>query len=516
MPTQSGILSAVGLVPENVWRDVPLTVLSGTNYGVGVTNQNPHRFCILEPGGGLPAQPEIFVGDGEVDGDVETNRTGKLSMSYGGGYSFKADAENLHYPLLGVLGRDIQTQIQTATTAITSNVYRHVFTPNKLANSFACEEIFGDGTYGRLSGGVLVQRVELDFGRIVMARMNLMPYRQVPNHYHNSSDVLTDYTFGSTAAVIPSQMSSLGDGTNTWQRTAAPGYVDVNQEQPEEIWGTGPFVFAGWRNGTATVSGSSILAGAPDFTTVNSAYLAIDGVAYTGVEILEGMSLWIDRKIDSSMIGGSGYDMGSCTGSGVTIGGNITLRFTDDTAYRAAIRHSRVAINFRLVGVKIGTGGTKRYQIEVFIPNCKLTVPQGPFLNDGPIDISCTWRARKDPTLGYSLLIALQNQFDTSQVGGQMRNEASKPLGWVATLASSTSAGAATATYTTPKNIAKGDVHNFQEAGVNSGNAVQRTVSSINYGTGVVTYTANIGFIFTAAASVTRTSPNGLGGWSNA
>jgi hypothetical protein len=514
---QSGILSAVGFAPENKWREAPLTLLSGANYGIGVTNQNPHRFWKLEPGGGIPPAPEIFVGDGEIDGDVDLTRTGKVAMTYNGGYSFKADGENLMYPLLGTMGRVVSTQIQTSNSTITTNMWRHIFTPNKLSNSFVVEEIFGDSQFGRLSGGVLFQRIEFDLSRIVMARVNLIPYRQVPNHYHNASDALTDYDFGATAAVIPSQMSvEKGDGTNTWTRTTTPGYIDVEQEQPTERWGTGPFVFAGMRNGTAITSAGIALGGAPDFATPNTAFLAVDGVAYAAAEILEGSTFYIERKIDSNMTAGSSYDPGSCTGGGIMIGGNINFLFSDLTILKAANRHSRFALNFRLVGVKPGSNGTHRYVMEVFMPNVRLTVPTGPSLPDGPMTINCEYRARKDPTLGYACLVMIQNTFDISRMGGMMYNGTAKPFGWVADMASDSASGAATVTFTTPKNIAAGDVHSFVESTINGGVAVQKTVSSVNYGTGVVTYTSNIGFIFPFATTVvTRVGPGGLGGWSN-
>lgn len=501
---QTGISSAVGLCLESSWRDTPLTVLSGSNYNVGIFSSNPHRFWTVEPGGGVPAQTEVQTPDNEIDGDVQLIRTMKTAVSYNGGFSWKADGENLYYPLLGMFGRDVQTTLQSASSSVSANVYSHVFTPNKYAPSFSLEEIFGDSTYARLSGGCVVQSLELDFSRVMMARLTLVPYRQVPNVYANASNVQTDYLFGSATAVIPSQMSAtVADGTKTWSRTGTPTYIDVLQEQPTMKQGNGPFVFGAVALGTAGTSPIS----APGFGNPNTAFLTIDDTAYA-VELLEGFTVAMSRKIDANMVAGSGYDPGACTGSQFSVSGKFNILFKDLNIQMATLRHSKIALNFQIVGVVPGTAGTVAYAIEVFLPNCRFTVPEGPNVIDGPIIVGGTYVARKDPTYGYAIRIALKNTFNAATLGGAY------PLNPTdAVLTASTSAGAATAAFTNARNVVKGDIHTFQEAGVNGGAAVSKTVLSVAGNT--VTYTSNVGFVFTVAATVTRNLVNGLGGWSN-
>jgi hypothetical protein len=516
---QTGLATAVGMTIERAFREAPLSLISGTNYNLGIATTNPHRFWTIDPGGGIIGKPDIDAPDGEIDGDVELKRTIKRGMSYEGSFSFKADAENLMYPLLGMFGRDQYSQIQSVTSAITAAMYRHVFTPNKYAPSFSLEEIFGDAATGRVTGGMTVLSLDLDFQATVMARMNVRGHRQVPNNLFADGS-FTDYHYGSGNNIIPGNMSTLfGNGTNTWNRTPTPGYVDIEQEQPTQRMGSGPFTFAGMQYGTATPAGTLALGGAPDFTTAATAFISIDGVAVTdGIEILTGPALSLSRNITSQMIAGSGYDPGAATGNQFSASGRLPILFNDMTIYEAVLRHSRVSLNFRIFGIRPGVGGAKNYMLEVYVPNVRFLNVSGPISTDGPITEDLSWRARKDPNLGYSCLVMLQNQFDASQLAGEFFTGPTQALGYVGTLASATAVGTAVATFTTPiYNVVKNDIHVFTNASLNSGVGVECTVLSVNYTTGVVTYTANVGFIFpaTSATVVTRKKTGGLQGWSN-
>jgi len=471
---QTGLSSAVGLCLEDTWRRAPLTNLSGSNYAIGVSNINPHRFWVLEPGGGLPAKPEIVVADNEIDGDVQTSRTMKTAVTYDGEFSWKGDGENLYYPLLGIMGRDVQTTIQAAGSVITAGVFSHKLLPSKYAPSFTCEEIFGDATYGRASTGVVVQHVELDFAKIVMAKAKLIPYRQVPNQYSNAANALTDYNFGATPAIIPRQLSGYyGNATNTWTRTATPGYCDVQQEQPTMKYGTGPFVFANMTYGLQAGN----FAGA--FMTVDDVPVAVD--------FLEGCNLTIDRSIKADMTGGSGYDPGACTGSQLTFAGKISILYKDTTIQLAALRHSKFGLNFQIIGVTPGSGGTAYYLIDVYLPNCKFTEPEGPNIVDGPIITGGAFKARRDPTLGYACQITIQNTFDNRTLAG------------VANLANTTGVvtAATSGVLTNGANFQVNDV-----VTIAGGAAAQYLVSAVNNITGA--YTVNVAFTASALAAVTK------------
>lgn len=487
---ETGLTSAIGLAIESYFRETPITVATGINYNVGITGNNPHRFFTVEPGGGLIAKPEVQVPDNEIDGQVETTRTMLVSKSYNGNYSFKGDAENMYYPLLGMFGRDVQTAVQTAGTVITPSMFQHVFTPNKYAPSFTAEEIFGAANYGRLSGGTVIQRLTITFGKVITCQMELIPYRQVPNTYLNASNAMTDYGFGATAAVIPPQMSTLADGANTWTRTASPTYVDVEQDQGTTPGTNGPFVFAKVVYG---LQGGNFAA----------AFMTVDGTAVQ-VELLEGFTVVLERKIDSSMIAGSGFDPGACTGSQWTVGGKFNILYKDTVIQAAALRHSKLAMNFQVLGLIPGTG-THAFALDVFIPNMRITSPVGPDVNDGPIMVGGDWRARRNPSSGWGVQVTLINTYDNTQLGGQF------PLNQTITAPTVTSA--ATATLTSAKNVVKGDVHTF----TNGATVEPKTVLSVNYTTNVVTYTANFANVFgTSGTVVTRNAVGGLGGWSNA
>ncbi len=485
---QTGITTAIGFALEQDWRTAPITVDSGALNKIGIVDNSPERFWTLEPGSGLPARPDIVAPDNELDGDIQVTRTILAGKTYNGSLSFKADGENLYDALLGLFGKDVQTQIQTAATGISANVFSHVFTPGVYFPSHTCEEIFGDHTIGRVSTGVVIQSLNLTFGRILMAAMNSIPYRQIPNQYPDGSGVLTDYQFDNTARVIPVQMG--GNGTKTWKRTATPTYVDVQQEQGTIKYGNGPFVFAGMTYGLQ--AGNFAAA----FMTVDDSPVSLD--------ILEGMTLNMSRRVDATMTAGSGFDPGACTGSQWVAAGRIPILYKDTTMQLAALRHSKIALNFQIVGVHIGTGGTKNYVIDVFIPNMRISVPEGPNSVDGPMMTGGDWVARRDPSTGYVIQVTLQNTVDNRRLG-QMY-----PLNQ--TLQSQAAAAQATATLTSASNVVPADVHIY----TNGATVENKTVLSVNYTTNVVTYTANFTNTFAAVGTaITRVAPSGGGGWSN-
>jgi len=395
---QTGLTTAVGLCLESSWRTSPISLQSGANYLIGVTGTNPHRFFIVEPGGGFSATPDIVVPDGEIDGDIELRRTIMQGKTYEGGYAFKADPENLYYPLLGMLGKDYETTLNASGSSAAPLVAKHQMTTGMYAPSFTLEEIFGDANYGRASSGVVLTSLELDFGKILTARLNGYGHRQVPNEYKNSAGVNTDYTFTSTYTPIPNQMG--GDGTKLWKCTPSPTYVDVSAPD----CGNGPLVFAAMEFGT--IGGQ--------FT---GAFLTLNGVAFPNAEILEGFQLRFNRNVDSRMVGGSGFDPGSCTGNQLTITGRLSVMFKDTAFLLNALKHCKAGLNMKFRGPRIGLSSFY-YMLEVFLPDIRLlNVPIE--IPDGPIIISTDFVARKVDSLGYSCLITLTNTTSNALFGGE-------------------------------------------------------------------------------------------------
>ena len=227
------------------------------------------------------------------------------------------------------------------------------------------------------------------------------------------------------------------------------------------------------------------------------------------IELLEGFTLGLSRKIDAQMVAGSGFDPGACTGSQLMVRGKFNILYKDETIQAAALNHSKIALNFKLVGVIPGAGGTHPYVIDVYLPNCRFTVPQGPDVVDGPIIVGGDYVARRDPTLRYACRITVQTTFNSQSLGGAY------PLNPTNTvLDSATSVGSPDATWTDASNVVPGDIHYYQNAGVNSGTAVALTVESVDYGTATVTYTGNVGFVFPVlGTTITRDKPGGGNGW---
>lgn len=477
---ETGLSSAFGLAIEDVWRSAPVTLSGGTAYNLGVAVRNPLRFCVVEPGAGVIGKSTIMTPDNEIDGDVTLSRTIKTDSTYNGQYAIKLDGENGYYPLLGMLGRDIQTQIQTVSSTIDTAMFNHSFRPFKFAPSFTIEEIFGSGRYGRVSTGTLIQRTEITFGKVVMMTVTLIPFRQIPNQYADATGALNDYIYGQTANKIPKQLQGwVGNGTNTWSVTPAPTYVDVQQETPQQIYGNGPFVFAGIGILPGTIGGANFA----------STIMCVNNVPITNTELLEGFTITINRTIAADMIGGSGYDPGIAVGSQVTVSGKFDLLYEDTTFQLAQLKHSKVALNFKVVGVIPGNlACTTPYSLEVYLPNCRLTTNSGPTMVDGPIQVGGDYVARKDPALGYPVRIDLVNQFDNTALGGAWAMKFSTVA--LTTAVTTYVAGAGT---TTGWQI--GDVMQITD-GVNTDTVL---ISGITRSTGTFTFTPALANTYTAA-----------------
>lgn len=400
---QSGLPTSVGLCLESSFRVPPITLLSGSNYAIGITGTNPHRFWVVEPGGGIEGTPTVEHPEDEIDGSIMPVRTILTGKEYNGSFTWKADPENLYYPLLGILGKDVQTILNASGSNNTAQVSNHVFTPNIFAPSFTSEEEFGDHNYGRVSSGVVIPEFSLDFSAIVTATASFYGHRQVPNVYPASSGADTEYDFTSAGTdLIPDQMG--GNGTKTWQRTASPTYVDVAQGAN----GNGPLVHGGITFGS--VGGN--------FASAYLTYTANDGTVtpYTGAQILPGLNIRWSRKVDSQMIFGSGFDKGAVTGSQLVCGGRISLLFSDTTILKRVMGHATWGLNFKVRGNKIGST-TQCYTLEVYLPHLTLlNVPVN--IPDGPIIINSDFVATKDPSLGYHSKVTLINTVDNTSLGG--------------------------------------------------------------------------------------------------
>jgi hypothetical protein len=409
MTNQSGRPTAVGMALESAWRTVPF--VAGANLqSIGVTGTNPLRFWILNPSKGFPVKPQIEVGEDEIDGDFEIHRTILTGKDYNGDFIWKADPENLYYALLGMFGLDLQTEAQAADTTHSPAVYRHDFRPNGRRGyqpSFTIEEIFGDGTYGRLTSGCIVQKLVFTFGKVVQVQMSVYGYRQIPNNYPDANGVRTDYDFGSAPTVLPGQMG--GDGSVTIQRTANPTYVDV----AETLDGNGPLAFAGMTYGSAAGFANT--------------FLQVDG-APVALDILEGTTITIERNIQKFQTGGSDFDMGATVGNAWKISGKLDVLYRNNILPLSVLKKAAVGLNFRIHGVSIGTSGQK-YGLEVFLPKVN-------FL-EGGVEIPATammtggnFIARKDPFLGYSAQLSLWNTVDNSLLGGTAATNPGGLGGW--------------------------------------------------------------------------------------
>lgn len=479
---QTGITSAVGLTLESAFASVPLTLASGTVYGVGIAASNPNRFCIVEPSGGVQGEPEIDVSE-EVDGDVQQRRLTLVGKWYGGDLRFKADPENLYYPLLGMFGRDSQTLLHAVDSTHSPAAYSHLFQPGKTIPSFTVEEDLGTGVTGRLASGVLVPDIEIDFGRILTCKVTLSGHEQIPNTYPVAG-VPTDFGFGAAPGLLPAAMG--GDGTKQVQATAAPVYVDVAQGQS----GDGPLVFAGLTFGTK--SGFS------------AAYLLVNGVAVANLDLLEGSKLKISRKIDSRRKAGSGFSPRPISANKFLVSGTLMATYSDSTIPATALKFGQVALDLLFVGAAIGTSGYS-YSLEIHLPHVKLTkAPVG--LTAETMLISADFTACKDVTAGYTVQLTLQNTVNNTNLGGQQApacvTTALMPNNTITSIPVNTSAG-----------YQPGDSLSIANATGNPYTVASLPDSAHITTTGLVQGNVPAG---SAITNLTRmVGPGGLGGWQN-
>lgn len=395
----SGRATAVGMTIESAFGQAPLTLASGSNYNVGIAGSNPERFFKLNPCRGFPVKPEMQVGQSEIDGDFDIHRIFMTARSYQGEFAWPADPENLYYPFLGIFGVDAQTGLDTSQSP---NSYGHAFQPNKKRGyqpSFTIEEVFGGRSYGRITTGCVVQKLELTFGRTVTAQKMVLGAHQAPNNYLNASSARTNYDYGSAQNIIPSQLAgaTLGNGTNTWTVTPSPTYIDVAEPQDYN----GPLIFAQMGYG----SQGGAFAGA---------LLTVDGAAY-GIQLLEGFTISIERKIEALLTALTDYDMATFVGDEWIISGKMNLLFTDNTIPLAVLRRATCGLNLKITGPAINA--VSNYALEAYIPNFNFQ-EGGVEIPDTHMIVGGTWTAKQDPAQGYSGLFTLTNTVTNAGFGG--------------------------------------------------------------------------------------------------
>lgn len=408
------------MCPEAVWGQPPTTSqgTSGgfTNQLLGVAYSRPHRFFVVEPGDGIQAKATVENPANEIDGTMETTRTILSEKVYHGGFDFKADPENLYYPLLGIFGKDAGGTTQ-ASNSTQVGMYTHTLVPNSTAGSFAIEEIFGDATYGRLTGGYIIESVEITVGKIVTAKMLGYGKKQAPNTYPDQNNANQDYVFNSTYSLIPGNTvwplmggnTDAGSNPKAWKCTPTPVYCDVAQSgsatAPSGPGGNGPLSFAGMAYGSQA--------------GFASAFIKIDGVAQPNIEILPGFTIGFYRALDVSMIAGSQFDIGACTSKAWTCKGKMLFNFKDQSVQQAYLRHSTFALNFKLLGPKNGTSGTN-WAAEFYIPNMHF-LTSGPNIPEGAIQAGGEWVARQDPSVTpapYTAQVILTNSVVSGSIAG--------------------------------------------------------------------------------------------------
>jgi hypothetical protein len=401
---ESGIRSAFGMAIENKFRKVPLT-----GDQVGIANTNPLRFWTVEPDGGFMARPDIVVPHDEIDGDIGLKRTILAAKDYDGGETWKADAENLVLALLGLFGQTKETQIAGTTTTTITDVYKQVFTKAGKLPSFTVEEIFGEHAYGRLSSGVIINRLDMTFGRVMMARMGAVPYRQIPNRYilpSTGADV--DYDWTNADGDLPAQMQ---DGTEGVQAkiTATPTYIDVD---PTDC-GDGPFVHARIINGSKAGFESN-------FLTLND-----DPLTYS---IEEGFTINCFRDTESHHIAGSGYDPGDTTANAFHCEGRFDVLYRDNVILKNTLAKCRFGLNFKIVGIPIGNSG-QSYSIEFHVPRFRFLESQTN-KSARAMRTGGGWVAEVDPVLGYEVEITLISTTSVADWGGKVGDSPGGLGGW--------------------------------------------------------------------------------------
>ncbi len=392
----SGIGGAVGMAVESQFCTAPLTG-SASPYTLGST-ENPLRFFTTQPGGGLNGESTLDVKP-EIDGGVERKRITLTGKTYQGNFSWLADTENLYYPLLGILGRDMQSSTQ-------AGVYTHLMRPGSAAPSFTMEEQMGDPNWARLSSGVMLEGLDIELSSIITARMTLRAHRQIPNTYPSSSGTQSDVLFGATPATLPVSMG--GDGVKTVIRTASPAFVDLDAGQE----GNGPLVFAQISAGT------------------HQAELLTANGSPVNAEILPGSRISIARTLDSRQTAGSGFDPGAVVGGLLSITGRLVCLYEDFSLPASMLAFRQVALNFAVTGSSIGTTGTAS-RLEIWLPHIKLQ--KVPLMHTaGAILIDADFTARLDPVSGSSIQISLTNGFNTSGLSGQSSGSTGGLSGWTA------------------------------------------------------------------------------------
>lgn len=402
----SGIGTAVGTAIESVWGNPPLSA-AGVPRQIGNTT-NPHRFCVVQPTGGIPQKATINVPHNELDGTNMPVRSQIVEKVYQGDFSLLADSENLYNFMLALMGRDVQTILLPAVSNSGTPVIKHVMKIGARAPSLTVEEQFNDGS-GRLATGCNVSRGEFTFGPEVTAKFTMQGRRSIPNDYLNATNVKTFYPFTATGSVIPAQMG--GDGTLQLASTAVPTYVDVQQGNS----GNGPFVWAGLRFGSVAA-----------FST---AFLTIDGVAAPTAQPIKGSTMSIDRQLTYEMLAGSEYDVGSVCSHEVTLGGKLNFLYTDATLSAKHLAHSTFGLNFSFQGIQIGTSGIN-YSLEVYIPSFSLI--NAPIqLTDKELMITCDLDAILNRAIGSLAVITLVNTFDNTTLGGTVASNPSGLGGWL-------------------------------------------------------------------------------------
>lgn len=387
----SGITSAVGMAIESQFCLPPL---SGTNPAtVGVGNSNPLRYMMVQPGGGVLGEPNLFLGP-EVDGDFQLRRAVMMGRNYLGHFRFLADPENLFYPFLGMFGKEVITTLQAAS-GTTPGVYQHQFQPWAQIPSFTVEEDIGDGTWGRLSCGALVQQLDLQLAQILTAQIELVAHRQLPNRYPDQNGHLTDYFFGVTPTPLPPAMG--GTGAVTIVRTPPPPpFVDLVAS------GGGPLVFAGITHGS--VAGFA------------SAWLLLDNNP-VAVDILEGSHISFEREIQSLQTAGSGFDPSAVTLNRFLVSGRLVALYKAMDLPQAAVAGRTLGLNFAVNGGGIGSTGFS-YKLEVYLPNLRLQRAPLP-LTAEMLAIDADFVALRDPIQGYAAQVTLVNTMNASALAGQ-------------------------------------------------------------------------------------------------
>ncbi len=396
---QSGTPGAVGLTVEGTFKTAPITNVGGNLNAIGIANTNPERFFIVDPGGGMGCEPQIEVPRGEIDGQRAPKRSVYHAHgpdgTYPGEFTFRSDAENLYYPLLAALGRDVQTQL---TASAASTPYKHAMYPGRLYRpSFTVEEVLGDGTYGRVTSGCICPSLELDFNDDVTARMRLVGYGQSPNHFLG-----VDYDFGSVAGIIPASMG--GDLIKTWKTTASPTFIDIPRGSPGIGQGNGPFVFEGMGFG-----------GEAGFS---SHFILVDGSPFTNDPyFIRGMTLAFTNAIQSFMTGGSGFEANATCLNETMCEGKLPVLFVDNQLVLAGRRHSKVSMNFKVTGMAIGATN-QYYSIEVHIPQMSF-VSTPPGNTNTALMNNSAFTCIYDDSAGYDIKVTLTNTTSNTLLAGK-------------------------------------------------------------------------------------------------